>query len=337
MKSSPRSHFCVVARFLTKTGSHFLSSCSRAFSDLIESDRRSKFLFLRIVFRSTGIHLSGKCSSVFFVLALCACAERGDLGREAPSTLRTVYGPAAGDLSSWLRGAPVSDFGLTDDETELRERAVRFLFPAHESDTRERMLAELVRSRILPPTWTLMEPDSYYERLISGSHRSPASLYRRLSEDSINDSTLLTPFAATARRVLAMDRVRLRALEGAEGLSAENKADLYPQARARITQNRCLIALVHHRAGLRRQSWQHALDRLVVETPDPAAIAAERSLLRIRHAHDPLAEFMTGPFDAPPCIGDEEEHPSLVMPNKLSPNQSLRDKVRPVFRSVIGK
>jgi transposase len=42
----------------------------RAFSDLIEPDRRSKFLFLRIFacadlrfFRSTGIHLIGKCSN----------------------------------------------------------------------------------------------------------------------------------------------------------------------------------------------------------------------------------------------------------------------------------
>jgi hypothetical protein len=31
----------------------------RAFSDLIKSDRRSKFLFYGIFFRSTGIHLMG--------------------------------------------------------------------------------------------------------------------------------------------------------------------------------------------------------------------------------------------------------------------------------------
>jgi hypothetical protein len=60
-------------------------------------------------------------------------------------------------------------------------------------------------------------------------------------------------------------------------------------AMARIYENRMLIAWVHRRFGERLIGYKLALDRLVVATPAPAAIEAER-VLQVLEAG--LAEFM---------------------------------------------
>ena len=58
--------------------------------------------------------------------------------------------PFAGLVAAEARGEAVSWFMLTDDERTLRDRAWRFLMPAHEKAFFQRQLAELARTRILP-------------------------------------------------------------------------------------------------------------------------------------------------------------------------------------------
>jgi hypothetical protein len=77
----------------------FLQS-ARAFFDLIDSDRRSKILFCRIVFRSTSVHLSGKCSSLLVLTLLAGCAP---FSGETPygSYRGFVIGGTIGSLPGW--------------------------------------------------------------------------------------------------------------------------------------------------------------------------------------------------------------------------------------------
>lgn len=207
---------------------------------------------------------------------LGACVERGDFGRVKPSVWNDALA-ATGTLSALGRGEAVSPNALTDDEEEMRGRAWRFLVPTHERAWFERVLAELVATRIAPPEPFDEDPSAYYRTLRSEGARSPASLYRQLSEDGSADTHLLGPFAGVAQRVLAADRVRLRSLAYVRDLSPADIAD----ARARVVENRCLFAWVESGLQVRMRSYRYALEHLVIATPQTDAVPAEQALARL--------------------------------------------------------
>lgn len=239
--------------------------------------------------------------SLAIALSLSACAETGDFGRPRPSLWNDAVLPATGSLAAHLRDEPVSFFDLTDDERELRQRAWRFLTPAHERAWFDRALAELVRTRVLPATLRPADPAAYHDALTSQAARSPVSRYRRLGEDVAADRALLAPFAARAARVLAMDRTRLRAVP----FMREADAQRIRFAVARVAENRCLVAWVRQALDERIAAYAEALEGLFLETPDAQAIPPERALAELRAAAGILAALPVPPFADGGCIGAE--------------------------------
>lgn len=189
------------------------------------------------------------------------------------------------------RGEAVSAFPFTDDEELMRERAWRFLTPAHERAYFQGVLAELVATRILPARWGGEDRAGYHDALVSGAALSPASRYRRLAEDAAADARLLDPFARVASRVLAADRVRLAALAHARRTDPSDVEN----AEARVVENRCLVAWVREGVARRADSYAEALEHLVIETPQVQAVPAERTLGGLAAARGILDALGVGP------------------------------------------
>jgi hypothetical protein len=222
-------------------------------------------------------------------LALAGCTETGDFGRPKRSVWNDVVLPATGSLAARARGEPVSRYVYTDDENELRDRAWRFIMPAHERSWFERTVADLVRTRVLPVDLYPGDRTAYHDALTGESFRSPASRYRQLSEDAFADLKLIAPFAARASRVMAADRVRLGSLSYVRNVDEEQ----IDQAIARVAENRCLVAWVRYETYGRLVAYRYALEHLVIEAPQGDAVGAERTLASLeaqRRVLDGLVE-----------------------------------------------
>jgi hypothetical protein len=245
----------------------------------------------------------------FLGAALAGCVETGDFGRPRASFVSEHVLPFTGSIVAGMRGELVSFSPYTDDEKELRQRAWRFLAPAHERLWFERQLAELTRTRILPASAHPSDPSAYHGALVSERARSPASRYRRASEDMQADDKLIEPFLRVAERVAAADLVRLRSLAYVRYLNA----DQLQAAVARVAENRCLAAWVRTEIKKRAASYRYALEHLVIESPQEEATAAERTLLKLEAhvtvlAHAgvdcSVATIVAHEEPAPLCCGD---------------------------------
>jgi hypothetical protein len=254
--------------------------------------------------RAGGLHLPrfGRLACVFVGLALAGCTDTGDFGRPRPSLWNEVILPAAGSHAALARGEPVSRYVYTDDEDELRDRAWRFVMPAHERSWFEGIVANLVRTRVLPLHLQPADRTTYHHALMGGSFRSPASRYRRLSEDAVADLLLIGPFTALAARVIAADRVRLRSLAHVRDL---DEAQVH-HAVARVAENRCLIAWVRVETLGRLESYRYALEHLLIEAPQNEAMAAERSLAKLGAYRQMLDTLVAPPLPHGLCAGADD-------------------------------
>ncbi|CAA2137907.1 hypothetical protein [Methylobacterium bullatum] len=242
-----------------------------------------------------------KTASAAAMLLMGGCAQKGDFGRPAPSAWNSLVA-TTGTLAAQYRNEPASDFSLTDDERTLRDRAWRFLMPAAESETFTDALANLTRTRVLPPSWREDDVTSYHAALVAEPFRSPVSRYRRLADDITADARLIPLFVATAARVANADTLRLRSLPFVKSLDDES----IRQAAMRVAENRCLVAWVRLETGVRAERYRYALQHLLVEVPSVEAVSVERSLAGLdgrRVMLDPLlpaaAEARCGLVEAP--------------------------------------
>lgn len=226
------------------------------------------------------------CSLLVGCASLMGCAQQGDFGRPKASAWNSLV-ETTGTLAAHERGEPASSFPLTDDERTLRDRAWRFLMPAAGNEAFTDILANLTRTRVLPPNWRSDDVTAYHDALLADAFRSPVSRYHRLSEDIGADARLIAPFAATAARVKEADALRLRSLPFVKSLGDADVRD----AAMRVAENRCLIAWVRLETGLRVGRYRYALEHLVIEVPSQQAVLVERTLgaLQARRAFlDPL-------------------------------------------------
>lgn len=238
-------------------------------------------------------------------LLLAGCVQTGDFGR--PRAGVAADGLAVtGSVSASLRGELVSPFPFTDDEQEMRDRAWRFLMPAQERSWFERALAELTRTRILPAVAHPADPAAYGHALAGEPARSPASRYRRLSEDIQADHALVAPFIRTATRVAAADQVRLRSFPYVRGPDDWDLAG----AAARVAENRCLAAWVAAEWHRRAASYRFALERLLIETPQAQAVPTERAIARF----DADLAAIRGAPPIESCAGDVAAPSPAVLP-----------------------
>jgi hypothetical protein len=159
----------------------------------------------------------------------------------------------------------------------LRNRAWRFVSPAHERSWFDRQISELARTRILPVNAQSSTISAYWTALTGGDFRSPASRYRRLAEDAQADRLLISPFRQVTGRVVAADRVRLRTAEGSPWVPPQH----HEPAVERVAENEGLVLWVRERLHYRILSYRFALDNLVVEMPSREAIMAERAIMAL--------------------------------------------------------
>ncbi|MHA6729837.1 hypothetical protein [Devosia sp. A369] len=213
------------------------------------------------------------------VLAACSSARPvGDFGRAAPSYIHDVSMPATGERNARNRKEPVSQFNQTDQETEMHDRVWRFLVAAHAKDWQFDSAVELQRTRISPPRDGAFTADRYYAWLQRTEYQSSRTRYSTVGRHiSADIETLPTTFAAICA-VVEIDRQRAIAYEGLRNGLPPTTGD---NLAARKYENDAFIAWFVRALNYRYQSYDYALDSLLVETPHEQSLAVDDALRRL--------------------------------------------------------
>jgi hypothetical protein len=198
------------------------------------------------------------------------CVRTGDLGRPSASAVRAespLYRSAATEPLE--RSLP-----LTDLERELRDRAWAFVDPQNAGPPPpwQALLAALDRTGEAGRDNRV----GYGDALLGRPFASSGARYARLVEDIEADDVRFGPLLDVARRVAAADRARAGAMAAFLAPAAEERR----LGAARINENRQLVLAVRRALLVRAAAYRATLERLVVVTPDRAAVEAERSLVR---------------------------------------------------------
>jgi len=220
---------------------------------------------------------------IFFAALLCAAfslctvhAEPiGDYGRPEDSPFVDEFMPWLKDGWQEITGTAVPAAPYTDDERTLRDRAYILLQPIELRLPSRLTLAgvdfiELWNLIFDPPSYDVR---SYGDALIARAYRSHSARYAQLIDDIRADTALVAPFFAIAQRVIDADGVRRKSFRYVSQSSVR-----IGMAQRRIDENRVLISEVYRRFGERIASYRYALETLLILTPSPAAVDAEKAL-----------------------------------------------------------
>ena len=205
-------------------------------------------------------------------LLLGACAANGDFGRLKP-------GLVADDIHGWVGrdaaravGAPVSRYPLTDEERLMRDLAYPLIEPPFDRARWYAIVNEYGVSHYFG--WPAFAVEEYSVKLLNRQYRSATARYAQLNTDIRSDAMRIPEFFAAARRVLDLDRKRAESFRYVAGLTPAEAGN----ANARIAENQLVIGWVQRALVERSEAYCFALQRLVIATPAPMAVEAERSL-----------------------------------------------------------
>jgi hypothetical protein len=207
-------------------------------------------------------------------LALLGGCANGDFGRLRPSLVHDDIHAWMGPATASAYGVPASPHALTDGERKLRDLAYPLIEPPYDRNKWYSVLGEYGFLRALPSSGWDFDRTTYGERLLSTPYRSATTRYAQLIEDIRNDVTRIGPFFATARRVLDLDRKREKSLAFVSALTESERAN----ALSRVGENALIVDWVCRSLTQRAASYRFALERLVIATPSPMAVDAERAL-----------------------------------------------------------
>jgi len=237
--------------------------------------------------------------AVALTIALGACARPvGDFGRTAPDPIHDQVMPALGTGRAMLGKEPVSAFNLSDEEREMRDRIWHYLVAPHAFDWFQASVAELQRTRITPVSGkSLLPADRYYLWLHGERFASSHVRYGRIEDDVTVDVELMPSVFASICAVLDQDRQRGVAANGIPDLDEGTKAN----AAARQFENRTQIGWFVAAVQNRYDSYDYALDHLLVETPHQEAIGVNGALsdLAIYVGAAQRGDFCGGPIVRP--------------------------------------
>jgi hypothetical protein len=221
------------------------------------------------------------CAAAVLGLALLlgACARPvGDLGRAEPDVVHDDLMPAAGALRAEVQGEPVSGFDESDEEAEMANRIWRFETSGHTRDWFFDTIAEWRRTRLLPPgSATAFKADRYYDYLHGTAYRSAPVRYATMVEDIEADLATIPDSFAVICRVETIDSQR-RGAAAHLAAGAAMHADLV----ARLAENSRQIGAFAEALRYRYDSYDFALDHLLIETPYPAARQVDADLRRLQ-------------------------------------------------------
>ncbi|WBL81052.1 hypothetical protein I3J27_11745 [Bradyrhizobium xenonodulans] len=218
--------------------------------------------------------------------SLAACSG-GDFGR-------TRADMRSDDMHRWLGteatgslGLKASQFQLTDAERQLRDLAYPMIEPPLSRPAWKSVFGDY---KTLPSPWhqkIVFDRTMYGRTLIDEPHRSHSSRYAQLIEDVRNDTSRFEPFFASAIRVIDLDKKRNASMARVSELSPRERED----AVARMQENSLIIQWVQQSLEQRVASYRWALERLVIQAPDPMAADADRLIgeLAAQTANPPVA------------------------------------------------
>jgi hypothetical protein len=231
------------------------------------------------LFRSPArLGLSTRSCLVVVLLAASAggCAG-GDLGRARESVFND-------DMHRWMGaevtgsiGQRASDFQLTDNERTLRDLAYAFVEPPHSRPAWRNVFGDyepIASPWRRPPRF---DRTLYGRQLIDEPHRSYASRYAQVMEDARDDLTRLGPFVSVVARVADLDQKRNASMAYIADLSPRERAD----ALARMKENALIVQWTQLCMQERIASYRWALERLVVQGPDPMAAEVDRFITEL--------------------------------------------------------
>ena len=244
-------------------------------------------------------------------LSLAACGPRpvGDFGRARPSWTHDTAMPAVGKVIAG-QSEPVSDFNQTDQEEEMHDRVWRFLVAPHSKDWFYDTAVELQRTRITGATDLQFEVDRYHRWLRGTPYESSRTRYATVGRHIAADlDTVPATFAAICA-VIEVDRQRAIALRSLSGLDPDAAANVA----ARRYENEAHIAWFVRALDYRYQSYDYALDNLLVETPHEQSIAVDDALRRIGAF---VARARRGDFCTGAATGVWSGH-EVVIPSRYS-------------------
>lgn len=212
----------------------------------------------------------GKLLAVTLLLALAACARpTGDFGRAQSSILHDDVMPAVGNILS--KG---STFNLADQEVEMRDRIWRYLVAPHAYDWFGDVAVEYQRTRIVPMSNKPLNVRKYYDWLHGTRFESSRVRYSRVEEDVIADVGMVPATFKAICAVIELDRQRGVASNSIAGLEDEVSLN----AAKRHAENRVAIDWFVRSLRHRYESYDYALNHLLVETPHEEAISLNDEL-----------------------------------------------------------
>ena len=203
---------------------------------------------------------------------LAGCANY-DFGEVHPVLVTDGIHDWLGRDSGAPKRVPPSRFEYTDDERALRDLAYPLIEPPFDRQQWYSVAGECGLYRTNSANYK-----KYSERLESTWSRSPSSRYAQLIDDVRNDITRLSQFFETATRVVDIDQKRQKSMSFVSSLSKKE----HENAVRRMRENAHVIAIVQQSLADRVASYHFALERLVIITPSPQAIEAERSVILLQ-------------------------------------------------------
>jgi len=211
-------------------------------------------------------------------LLLAGCGVNGDFGRVRPSLVSDDIHAWVGPAATGSIGLPASAYALTDDERLLRDLAFPLIQPPYDRQRWYSVLSEYGAGLTQQPDDANFDLTAYGRWLGEQYHRSATGRYAQLVEDIRNDIVRIEPFCTTSARVADMDRKRHKSMAYVVALSEDERIN----AVQRMRENASVIRWVQRSLRQRADSFRFTLERLVIATPSPDAVEAERSLTQLR-------------------------------------------------------
>jgi hypothetical protein len=258
-------------------------------------------------------HLIAGAGVAAVLLLLGGCARPvGDFGRAEPGILNDTILPAAGSLRARAAQEPVSSFNRTDAEIEMADRLWRFETSGRVRDWAFDQAAERQRTRLSPPPGPAFAVDRYYNWLHRTPYASAEVRYTTIRADVGADLATLPDTFDAICRVRKGDHQRQLAAENLPALGAATHADVA----ARRAENDMAIDGFLRGLRYRFDSYNYALDHLLVETPYPDARAVDAGLASLGRAvqRAERGDFCGGGH-ARPHPGDP--HPGPEIPSRF--------------------
>jgi hypothetical protein len=213
------------------------------------------------------------------LLTTAACMSRpvGDFGRAQDSVLHDQVMPTVGKLKSeYVDGKPVSSFNQTDQEREMHDRVWRYLLAPHAKDWSYDISAEFQRTRI-GTTDHKFKTDRYYKIISSDAYASSRVRYSTMADHIDIDIALMPSTFRSICAVVEVDRQR--------GVAAGEIVGLEPamrqEQRDRKAENDEKIGWFVRATRYRYESYNYALEHLLVETPHEEAVRVDGLLSQL--------------------------------------------------------